>query len=526
MNLQRQAAMLAVLGLWAPPPASARVVLVGIDGGSWPLIDAAVARGELPGFGALARRGVSAELETVEPVTSPAVWTSIATGRRPEIHGVTDFFRTRLDVAAPTVFERLAAQGRRVGLYDYLISWPPPALPRGFAIPGWLRRDGRVEPPDVFARAGLTPYAFSVDGVRTPDAFVEAIRCELEQKPARFNRLAEVFELDLGAVVFYALDAAGHRFWRAAFPDEFATASPASEARYRAVIADTLSGLDRALSEIAAALGLDDTLLVVSDHGLQARDRLDRIWSLHLDERLAGTPFDPGRNAVVIDGDFVAGTLRVLPGPFEQREATLERLVALLASAQAPDGEPLIDVEVLDVAPRPPQARRWWWQRLRQWAIRLYVERFFDVRLDRPAHAYVFARPRSEPLDRLWPDGNVRFGGEVMPIGALVHVDDFTGGHHETGIFLAAGGAIRRVPERGELSVLDVAPLLFYLAGSGVPDDLEGRVPAAWIAPEHLAAHPIRRVPASELPGLPREAEPTPEDAVLRERLRALGYLE
>ena len=76
-------------------------------------------------------------------------------------------------------------------------------------LPGWLRRDGRVEPPDVFARAGLTPYAFSVDGVRTPDAFVEAIRRELEQKAARFNRLAEVFELDLGAVVFYASDAAG-----------------------------------------------------------------------------------------------------------------------------------------------------------------------------------------------------------------------------------------------------------------------------------------------------------------------------
>ena len=61
-----------------------RVVLVGIDGASWPVIDGMIAEGALPAYADLARRGVSAELATVEPVVSPVVWTSLATGRMPE----------------------------------------------------------------------------------------------------------------------------------------------------------------------------------------------------------------------------------------------------------------------------------------------------------------------------------------------------------------------------------------------------------------------------------------------------------
>ena len=110
-------------------PATARVVLIGVDGATWSVIDPLLASGRLPSLAAIASRGVAAELETVEPVNSPTVWTSIATGRRPDAHGVTDFLKKSYSIQVPTIFERLAAQGKRVGIYDYLVTWPPRTLP-------------------------------------------------------------------------------------------------------------------------------------------------------------------------------------------------------------------------------------------------------------------------------------------------------------------------------------------------------------------------------------------------------------
>ena len=155
------------------------------------MIDPLVAEGALPSFAKLAADGVQAELETVEPVNSPTVWTSIATGRSPSAHGISNFLQTALDRKVPTVFERLAAAGRRVGLYDYLVTWPPTALPNGFMIPGWTQRDAAREPPDVFARAGLKPpYRYSLDGLRLRDEYLENARRELARKAPQWRALA------------------------------------------------------------------------------------------------------------------------------------------------------------------------------------------------------------------------------------------------------------------------------------------------------------------------------------------------
>jgi len=74
-----------------PHVAGQRFLLVGVDGADWRFIDPLLARGELPHLAALCARGVRGPLRTFRPTLSPAVWTSIATGRRPVDHGVSDF---------------------------------------------------------------------------------------------------------------------------------------------------------------------------------------------------------------------------------------------------------------------------------------------------------------------------------------------------------------------------------------------------------------------------------------------------
>jgi predicted AlkP superfamily phosphohydrolase/phosphomutase len=520
----RVALLALALGALAAPAAAGRVVVVGIDGGSWNLIDEGLARGELPAFAALAARGVTAELVTVPPVISPAVWTTIATGRSPAAHGVTHFYVTREDVRVPTAFERLAALGLRVGLYDWLVTWPPRSLPGGFVVPGWLRQDERIEPADAFARAGVTPYLYTNE-LETREAHAENALREAREKPARFTALVRAFDAQVAAVTFYALDEASHRFWRAAFPVEFEEPAREDERRFVGTIGETLRALDRALALIQASLSPDDHLIVVSDHGFRA-GTAQNVWVTDVRAWLRASGIDPEREGFAVAGGFGRFVVRVPPGPFAEREATLERARAWALSARTPAGEPLFQVDPLDVAARPAGHERSWAEWARQLGVRAFLW-WNSVELTRPAHAYLFATPRGELLDALWPDGRIRLGEREAPLAELAHPDAFSGAHDPTGILLAAGPAFRSRSERLVFSVLEVAPLLHYLAGTALPDDLERPLREDLLDAAWLAAHPPRRIEAASLPAL--DASPSGERLDLertRERLRGLGYVE
>ncbi len=510
-------------------PATARVVLIGVDGATWSVIDPLLTSGQLPGLAAIASRGVTAEIETVEPVNSPTVWTSIATGRRPDAHGVTDFLKKSYSIQVPTIFERLAAQGRRVGTYDYLVTWPPRPLPGGFVIPGWLRRDPSVTPADAFERAGLPGYRYSLEGLASREDYAAASRQELAHKATHWNALAEAFELDLGAVTFYSFDGLAHRFWHDCFPEQFDLNVPPPEERYAELLPATLIGIDRAIEEIASALGPEDSLLIVSDHGFQAgEDGIRRVWSSNLLPSLARAGLIPERDGFSVVGQFAFILLRVHAGPFEEREPVLERLVRVFESARTAEGKPLYTVDVLDMVERPAGAERSLLGRLRQWGVRQVMQRFYQVHLDTHAHAYLLMQPNAEVFEAAWPDGEVESAGAALPVSEIITADGFSGTHHPIGILLAAGAPIRHLRERERVSVLEVAPLLAYLAGAAIPDDLEGSLPEHWIRPEHLAAHPALGVPASDLPILPvwDHSAAAGGDADLIERLRSMGYVE
>jgi hypothetical protein len=513
--------------VWFAVPSGARVVIVGVDGASWNRIDPLVAEGAMPNFAALAARGVTGNLATVEPVISPTVWTSIATGRSPDAHGVTGFFASSLDVRVPTAFERLAALGLRVGLYDWLVAWPPSRFPNGFVIPGWTRRDARVEPADVFARAGVGFYFWDVDALHAPEQFAAAAREEVDAKPERFVRLLRAFDLDVATVTYYCVDATSHRFWGAGYPGDFPKAPDvAPDPRFAGTIRDALVGIDRGLGEIAAALGPDDVLIVVSDHGFEADAAGARtIWTTDPKALLAGSTLDPRTDAFTANG-FADVVLRVMPGPFAERERTLERLEAHLASATTRDGEPLFTVLGMDGSAREPGPSRGWRWRLEGWALRVGLW-WIGARLDGPAHAWLVGVPRAGLLAKLAPDTPIRVGDRELPLRALIAPDVFDGRHAPTGVFAAAGGPIRREPRRLDVSVLDVAPLLFQLVGQPEPDDLEHPLRADVLDPAWLAAHAERRIAAADVPAAPRgdASGGGASDASATERLRSLGYV-
>ncbi|NNE43513.1 MAG: hypothetical protein HKN12_04850 [Gemmatimonadetes bacterium] len=88
----------------APPHETGiRVMIVGLDGVAWKVADPLIEAGRMPAFDALIDRGVSANLKTVIPTYTPNLWTSIATGKTLEKHGVPTHIYTRLPFGLPDI---------------------------------------------------------------------------------------------------------------------------------------------------------------------------------------------------------------------------------------------------------------------------------------------------------------------------------------------------------------------------------------------------------------------------------------
>lgn len=79
-----------------------RVLLIGLDGVTWKVVDPLVQAGSLPVLSSLLQPGASADLETILPTFSPIIWTSIATGKAADKHGIYDHTRTRMPFGLPT----------------------------------------------------------------------------------------------------------------------------------------------------------------------------------------------------------------------------------------------------------------------------------------------------------------------------------------------------------------------------------------------------------------------------------------
>jgi hypothetical protein len=81
---------------FAPAARGEPLLVVGVDGADWQLMEPMLARGELPNLQALRERGAWGPLRTVRPTLSPAVWTTVVTGRSADDHGIKNFTRQRL----------------------------------------------------------------------------------------------------------------------------------------------------------------------------------------------------------------------------------------------------------------------------------------------------------------------------------------------------------------------------------------------------------------------------------------------
>lgn len=93
------------------PQPGRKLLLIGWDAADWKVIHPLLDGGAMPNLRRVIEGGVMADLATLQPVLSPMLWNSIATGQRAERHGILGF--TEVDEATGTV-RPVSSLSRRV----------------------------------------------------------------------------------------------------------------------------------------------------------------------------------------------------------------------------------------------------------------------------------------------------------------------------------------------------------------------------------------------------------------------------
>jgi len=115
-----------------------KVLLIGWDAADWKIIGPLIAKGQMPALKKIIDNGVYGNMSTMNPPYSPMLWTTVATGKTPDKHGILGFLEVMPDlkgVRPVTVNSRKSRALWNIfhnqGLKSNLVGWWPsfPAEP-------------------------------------------------------------------------------------------------------------------------------------------------------------------------------------------------------------------------------------------------------------------------------------------------------------------------------------------------------------------------------------------------------------
>jgi len=322
-----------------------KLVIVGVDAGSWSIINPLLKENKLPNFQRLIEQGSSGELITFRRThISPVLWTSILTGKNPDKTGIKGFMSTKGFPVNSTMRkvkdlpEILSENGYTVGFVGFWASWPAEK------VKGWMVSEllslGRYKDMGLESNYSTLDYSYLLNlrQVTYPEDLLQEIyplllapdqvSRESFEKLAAFNdwewdrfqriklvnrgdfetllKFSLVSDLNFQRVALYLLeqkrpevlavyfegaDIVGHFFWKYMEPEYFAGAPARDLERFRDTIRNYYQLLDGYLGELIQAAGPDTAFLIISDHGMKRVSREGAVnlqSGVHTESRVNG----------------------------------------------------------------------------------------------------------------------------------------------------------------------------------------------------------------------------------------------
>lgn len=513
-----------------------KTIVIGLDGGNWPLIDQWLEEGRLQNLATLRQSGAwGVSNSHLPPVTCPN-WKCYASGKNPGKLGVywweridTDRQKMHLpdstDFQSPELWDYLNDAGFSAGVVNLPMTYPPREVDDFMIAGGPRSREKNYTKPDALETELEDRFEYRVhpehvltsneDATETVEMIYDLLRTRLRTA----HTLAEERDVDFLHVTLFHLNVLQHYFWNG------------PETRRAWEIID---------EELTPFVENDYNLVLMSDHGcteihtvfyvnrwLEQQGYLStessltsRLYDIGItQERLAGLirtvglekyirpliprqiierfPTDEGvvreEKLSMVDWENTTaigsgqGLIYVVADTEAEREAVLSSLEADLAAATGLTGEPI--------------ARE----------IFRRNELYEGEHVDRAPDLIFDQQP------------GVHTGEAMGQDEAMAEPVDWRGENVPGGMVLFAGEGI--APHQIDpIQISDIAPTILHWLGLDVPSDMDG-TPVLDVFAADSEASSRSVVTRSPLPMLGDDARPGLDDDV-EQRLEEIGYLE
>jgi len=525
-----------------------KVLIVGIDGGTWDVLAPACDKGWMPNLNRFRQQGCWGTLRSTHPPFTPSAWVALMTGQNPGHHGVIAFHeydpktnQLRLNssksIRTETLWQKLERHSKKVVVVCVPMTYPPmevsdilvsgfdtPSIESDFTYPSSFKEEILKEIPD---------FSFKQDRQRKllkgVDDFTDYIRWLRRQSENRIQVLRmgmDKVDWDVSMIVFRSFDHMLHVFWK--FLDFTHDSSSDPRSTY---MLQYFKDLDELIGELLqTAQEHQATVFAVSDHGGQAklgniypnrvlRDlgylKLASKWSLlrhsvqkrwlrwhknraaaklwSLKSNTQKIDFDKTRAYVTETSSYADLNLQIKnkqPNgivPPEHAETLIEEIAAALRAVVDTDGQPLFE----------------------------FVER--------PTKLYGLKGPKPNMPDLIIAPRNgysLRINVTGRDLIAHAKDGDLTGIHSLNGMFGALGDGVGS-GKNVNAEIIDIAPTVLAALNLPVTEDIDGSVikEVFKYPPEVIFEKPRQQKTAGAY------VYSQKEDEEITERLANLGYL-
>lgn len=307
-----------------------KVLFVGWDAADWKIINPLIEKGQMPALKSIIDRGVSGNIATLDPPFSPMLWTTIATGKYPDKHGILGFIEPEAASGGVRPVNSSSRSARALwniftkhGMKSNIVSWWPsqPVEPiNGTMVSNFYHKEvaGLKEPwpiapdsvhpkslekeiedlrmhPGELTAAHILPFIPKAKDIdQKKDKRLQSFMKELAHATTTHavgTYLMENTEWEFTAMYFDPMDHFSHGFMKFHPPQMTGIPDDLYE-MYNGVVNGAYRYHDMMLERAIALAGEDTTIIVMSDHGFHS----DHLRPKNLMKRIDAVPALEHRN--------------------------------------------------------------------------------------------------------------------------------------------------------------------------------------------------------------------------------------